>query len=187
MSSWLVPSINISLGTPPQTLVASLDLVNGITRLTPGAFKTDSSGTFKSQGNFSIAESQNSPNEITVSTSTDELAVGGWRVNDAPLGEPLQNVHLLTIAFSAPDDSNATPYRATLGLGWHRPQSQASEPLWKAWKKPLFGLFLRRAVTRGSVWSASEPLTPDVGSISFGSIDEEHAEGEQQWVTADGI
>lgn len=49
------------------------------------------------------------------------------------------------------------------------------------------GLFLRRAAIQGPIWSQNVSHTPDVGSVSFGSIDEAHTEGELQWITADGL
>lgn len=77
--------------------------------------------------------------------------------------------------------------QATLGLGAHRAVNNASVPLWRAWPKPFFGLFLRRAKLEGPDASPRAPLTPDVGSISFGRLDDAHADGEPTWLETDGL
>ncbi|EJT45506.1 hypothetical protein A1Q1_05952 [Trichosporon asahii var. asahii CBS 2479] len=139
LSTWFAPSIIISIGSPPQTVLASLDLVYGLTRVAQGALNTDKSSTFRSTGNVTVMKSQTSSEEVTVSTATDHLAVGDWNVNSALL--------------YTPETTTKESYQASLGLGWYRPEGHKSDPLWKAWKKPLFGLFLRRAAIQGPIWS----------------------------------
>lgn len=87
LSTWFAPSIIISIGSPPQTVLASLDLVYGLTRVAQGALNTDKSSTFRSTGNVTVMKSQTSSEEVTVSTATDHLAVGDWNVNSALLCE----------------------------------------------------------------------------------------------------
>lgn len=87
MFSWFSPSINVSIGTPPQTFSASIDLVYRDTRVMLGAFETVQSSTFRSKGNVTLSKSQDSRNQVTVPTATDQLAVGNWSVKDAAICE----------------------------------------------------------------------------------------------------
>lgn len=87
LSTWFAPSINISIGTPPQTVLASLDLLYGLTRVAQGALNTDESSTFRSTGNVTVMKSQKSSEKVNVPTATDHLAVGDWKVDNAPLCE----------------------------------------------------------------------------------------------------
>lgn len=77
--------------------------------------------------------------------------------------------------------------QAKLGLGPLHPAGNTSKSLWVAWEKPYYGLFLRRAALQGEAESAAGPATADVGSISFGRIDETHADGDPQWLEADAL
>lgn len=74
-----LPRINISLGTPPQTLTALLDIFNGETLVRPDAFRANDSSTFASY----IGIPNGKGGRFTA--YTDALAVGGWRVKDVPI------------------------------------------------------------------------------------------------------
>lgn len=84
-SSWFIPSLNITLGTPGKVLAASLDLFSGETLVMPDAFRANDSSTLKRGANATFERVGDPP--LTVTTGSDELAIAGWRVTDAPICE----------------------------------------------------------------------------------------------------